>query len=119
MKEFDNVHVARTFEAFHDQDFIYLVNEPYFGGDFTKLAKRAHDKGVEMREAWWRDIFRQCLEGTSLPVASTSRPPRLGIPAPRGADALRHQGGEPDDPQRRRLQKPGGRAHRPRLDLAS
>ncbi|CAK9097022.1 unnamed protein product [Durusdinium trenchii] len=63
MKEFDNVHVARTFEAFHDQDFVYLVNEPYFGGDFTKLAKRAYDKGVEMRESWWRDIFRQCLEG--------------------------------------------------------
>eukprot|EP00434_Breviolum_minutum_P039670 symbB.v1.2.035236.t1/scaffold4686.1/size36420/2 len=63
MREFDNEHVARTFEAFHDQDFVYLVNEPYFGGDFTKLAKRAYDKGVELRESWWRAIFRQCLEG--------------------------------------------------------
>lgn len=63
MKEFDNEHVARTFEAFHDQDFVYLVNEPYFGGDFTKLAKRAYDKGVEMREGWWQAIFRQCLAG--------------------------------------------------------
>ncbi|CAE7874519.1 CPK4 [Symbiodinium necroappetens] len=63
MREFDNVHVARTYEAFHDQDFFYLVNEPYFGGDLTKLAKRAYDKGIEMRESWWREIFRQCLQG--------------------------------------------------------
>ena len=22
------------------------------------------DKGIEMRESWWREIFRQCLQGT-------------------------------------------------------
>jgi len=40
-----------------------LVNEPYFGGDLTKLRKRAHDNGILMTEAWWRDIFSQCLKG--------------------------------------------------------
>eukprot|EP00930_Biecheleria_cincta_P099147 TRINITY_DN90792_c0_g1_i1.p1 TRINITY_DN90792_c0_g1~~TRINITY_DN90792_c0_g1_i1.p1 ORF type:complete len:664 (-),score=129.07 TRINITY_DN90792_c0_g1_i1:210-2180(-) len=63
MKEFQSKFVARTYEAFQDQDFYYLVNEPYFGGDFTKLAKKAHDSDVAMTEAWWRGIFRQCLQG--------------------------------------------------------
>lgn len=58
-------HVARTYETFQDQDFYYLaawsesgipppqshelpisclqVNEPYFGGDWTKLACKTFD----------------------------------------------------------------------------
>ena len=58
------------------------VNEPYFGGDWTKLAHKvrsfclfsfvalgfpvrneAHAQGVHMSEQWWRDLFRQCLSG--------------------------------------------------------
>ncbi|CAE7566892.1 BRI1, partial [Symbiodinium sp. CCMP2592] len=34
----------------------------YFGGDLTKLAKRAYDKSIEMRESWWRELL-QCLQG--------------------------------------------------------
>ncbi len=50
-------------EVFQDSEFFYLVNEPYFGGDLTKIAKRAHDQGLCMSESWWRLIFQQCLEG--------------------------------------------------------
>ncbi|CAJ1399659.1 unnamed protein product [Effrenium voratum] len=63
MKDFDNEYVARTYETFQDQDFYYLVNEPYFGGDWTKLACKAYDRSVHMNEDWWRQLFRQCLEG--------------------------------------------------------
>lgn len=63
MKEFDNEHVARTYETFQDQDFYYLVNEPYFGGDWTKLACKAYESGVHMSEDWWRELYVQCLHG--------------------------------------------------------
>lgn len=63
MKTLANEHIARTYEVFQDNSFYYLVNEPYFGGDLTKLAKKAHEQGLPMSEDWWRPIFRQCLEG--------------------------------------------------------
>ncbi|CAK9026249.1 Probable serine/threonine-protein kinase MARK-A, partial [Durusdinium trenchii] len=63
MKEFDNEHVARTYETFQDQDFYYLVNEPYFGGDWTKLACKAYESNVHMTEDWWRHLYYQCVEG--------------------------------------------------------
>lgn len=63
MKEFSNPHVAQTYEAFQDNQYYYLVNQPYFGGDLTKLAKRANDEGVRMSEGWLRGIFVQCLDG--------------------------------------------------------
>lgn len=50
-------------QVFQDSEFFYLVNEPYFGGDLTKIAKRAHDQGLCMSESWWRLLFQQCLEG--------------------------------------------------------
>lgn len=63
MKSFDSEYIAKTYEVFQDDHYYYLVNEPYFGGDLTKLHKRAHDSGIRMTEAWWRDIFSQCLKG--------------------------------------------------------
>ncbi|CAE8599769.1 unnamed protein product [Polarella glacialis] len=63
MKKLKNEHVPQTYDVFQDSSFYYLVNEPYFGGDFTKLATRAHDQGISMSEAWWRHLFWQCLDG--------------------------------------------------------
>lgn len=63
MVSLSNKHVAKTYEVFQDQTHYYLVNEPYFGGDLTKLAKNAYDAKVRMGEVWWRTIFKQCLEG--------------------------------------------------------
>mmetsp|Transcript_178621 Transcript_178621/g.572587 ORF Transcript_178621/g.572587 Transcript_178621/m.572587 type:complete len:1077 (-) Transcript_178621:21-3251(-) len=65
MIDLDNPYIAKTFEVFQDPQFYYLVNEPYFGGDLTKLGQKAHEQGVRMSEAWWRPIFRQCLDGLS------------------------------------------------------
>jgi len=63
MKEMKSPAVAKTYEVFQDRAFYYLVCEPYYGGDFAKLARHAHEAGVEMREGWWRELFRQCLSG--------------------------------------------------------
>ncbi|CAK9023464.1 unnamed protein product [Durusdinium trenchii] len=63
MSSLDNPHIAKTYEVFQDKSFYYLVNEPYFGGDLTKLGKNAYQSKVRISENWWRGIFRQCLEG--------------------------------------------------------
>lgn len=63
MVSLDNDHIAKTYDVFQDNQYYYLVNEPYFGGDFTKLGNNAFDEGVKMSEGWWRPIFKQCLEG--------------------------------------------------------
>lgn len=65
MKIFTHDNVAKTYEVFQDRKYYYLVSQPYFGGDLTKLGKKAVDKGVKMREGWWRNLFRQCLDGLS------------------------------------------------------
>lgn len=63
MNLFRSEFVAKTYETFQDLDFYYLVNEPYFGGDWTKLAHKAHAQGIDMSEQWWRGLFRQCVSG--------------------------------------------------------
>lgn len=63
MKNLASEYIAQTYHVFQDRDFFYLINEPYFGGDLTKLARRAVDQNVRMSEGWWRSIFKQCLSG--------------------------------------------------------
>jgi serine/threonine protein kinase len=53
--------LAQTFELFQDAKFYYMVNEPYYGGDFQTLRPRAEAQGVSLTEDWWRKVFRQCL----------------------------------------------------------
>jgi len=55
--------VAQVFELFMDQQFYYMVGEPYYGGDLMTLTERAVAQRVPMTESWWRDIFLQCCEG--------------------------------------------------------
>eukprot|EP00929_Paragymnodinium_shiwhaense_P112625 TRINITY_DN80892_c0_g1_i1.p1 TRINITY_DN80892_c0_g1~~TRINITY_DN80892_c0_g1_i1.p1 ORF type:complete len:821 (-),score=147.59 TRINITY_DN80892_c0_g1_i1:80-2542(-) len=63
MRELSNSHLARTFELFQDPNYLYFVNEPYFGGDLTTLQARAQSQGIRTTEAWWRGVFRQCFQG--------------------------------------------------------
>mmetsp|Transcript_41818 Transcript_41818/g.115237 ORF Transcript_41818/g.115237 Transcript_41818/m.115237 type:complete len:686 (-) Transcript_41818:130-2187(-) len=58
-----NTRIAKIFDIFQDFGNVYLVNEPYFGGDFTYLRERASQKGVAMTETWWKGIFRQLFSG--------------------------------------------------------
>lgn len=57
-------NIARTFEMFQDQNFVYMVNEVYHGGDFTRLEETAVSTLGQsvLTEDWWRHIFRQCFE---------------------------------------------------------
>merc|ERR1719240_154396 len=63
MHQLNNEHIARTFDIFQDSSFYYLVNEPYLGTDFTRISLKARENSVNMTEAWWRNLFRQCFKG--------------------------------------------------------
>jgi len=63
MQEVTSPHVARTFDVFQDRSFFYLVNEPYFGGDLTRLVRNAMEHNVKPTENWWKSIFVQALSG--------------------------------------------------------
>jgi len=54
--------LAKTVEVFQDNEFFYMVNEPYYGGDFKGLVQRAFENGVVISEDWYRTIFKQCLQ---------------------------------------------------------
>uniref|UniRef100_A0A6T8ZWM8 Protein kinase domain-containing protein n=1 Tax=Noctiluca scintillans TaxID=2966 RepID=A0A6T8ZWM8_NOCSC len=65
MQHHSNEHMAKTFDIFQDTSYYYLINEPYFGGDFTKLTEKAKATGVTLSENWWRNLFKQCFDGLS------------------------------------------------------
>merc|ERR1719502_2087360 len=43
-----------------------MVGDVYHGGDFTTLKQRAMGQDVDIDEEWWRDVFRQGLEGLAF-----------------------------------------------------
>lgn len=59
----NNTRIAKVFEMFQDSESFYVVNEPYHGGDFDSLLKKARQNNVVMTEDWWRGLFGQCLDG--------------------------------------------------------
>lgn len=63
MKSFNSPYVARTYEIFTDCSRVYIVSEPYGGGDLRELATNARKAGVVMNESWFCGIFKQVLKG--------------------------------------------------------
>lgn len=63
MRSLDSPLVARTFEIFEDMTHVYLVNEPYFGGNLTTLVAKATDAGVQVTEAWFQHALVQTVHG--------------------------------------------------------
>eukprot|EP00928_Gymnodinium_smaydae_P043224 TRINITY_DN29009_c0_g1_i2.p1 TRINITY_DN29009_c0_g1~~TRINITY_DN29009_c0_g1_i2.p1 ORF type:complete len:743 (+),score=185.27 TRINITY_DN29009_c0_g1_i2:163-2229(+) len=63
LKSLDHPKIARTYDIFQDQGNIYVVSEPYHGGDLTTLVATAHQNGVAVTEAWLARIFKQVCDG--------------------------------------------------------
>lgn len=57
--------IARVFEIFQDRANIYVVQEPYFGGDLTSAVRNAAAAGVQMSERWLAQVFHQILSGVA------------------------------------------------------
>jgi serine/threonine protein kinase len=57
--------IAEAFQIFQDSSFFYIELALYRGGDFTSLRHNAVESGACCNEAWWKNIFRQTLQGLS------------------------------------------------------
>ena len=42
-----------------DHAYIYVVSEPYFGGDLMTCAQKASENGVALNQHWLAGILRQ------------------------------------------------------------
>jgi len=58
--------IAHVFEIFQDETNIYIVQEPYFGGDLTTAVRKAVDSGVIVNEAWLSHVMLQVLKGVAF-----------------------------------------------------
>jgi len=63
LHKLDSPFIARVIELFQDDEFCYMVGEPYLGGDFCTLLPQAEEQKVAMVEDWWRTLMRQCFQG--------------------------------------------------------
>jgi len=63
LRGLESGQLERLFDFFQDNDYYYVVAESPSGGDMTLLRNRARELNIAMSEKWWRDIFRQLLEG--------------------------------------------------------
>lgn len=65
LQELDHPQIARVLDMFQDATNIYVISEPYFGGDLTDLFINARENGVTPTYTWTFQIFKQILEGVS------------------------------------------------------
>lgn len=68
LKSLDHPSIARICEAFEDDTHVYVVSEPYFGGDLTKMMTTAREKlGVEsVTYRWVGLVLKQVLEAVAF-----------------------------------------------------
>jgi len=63
LKKLDHPHVARICEVFEDLSNIYVVSEPYTGGDLVTVTQTAEEHGIQLTHTWLGQIFLQCFGG--------------------------------------------------------
>lgn len=66
LMELKHPKIARVFEIFQDWENVYIVQEPYFGGDLTTAVTKAHDAGVRVDERWLAGVSHQVLSGVEF-----------------------------------------------------
>lgn len=63
LTDLDHPKVARTYELFEDRRYVYVINEPYFGGDLSTCQEKAQENGVQITEGWLAKILKQACDG--------------------------------------------------------
>eukprot|EP00747_Dinoflagellata_sp_TGD_P208967 gnl/TRDRNA2_/TRDRNA2_82401_c0_seq2.p1 gnl/TRDRNA2_/TRDRNA2_82401_c0~~gnl/TRDRNA2_/TRDRNA2_82401_c0_seq2.p1 ORF type:complete len:704 (+),score=134.79 gnl/TRDRNA2_/TRDRNA2_82401_c0_seq2:211-2322(+) len=63
LKSLDHPRIQRLFDIFEDRSNVYVVSEPYLGGDLTDLVEKAMDNGVYVTAGWLTKIMYQVLLG--------------------------------------------------------
>lgn len=65
LKSLDHPKIQRLYDIFEDRSNVYIVAEPYSGGDFTNLVENAMDARVHVGPSWLAKVFHQVLEGVA------------------------------------------------------
>jgi calcium-dependent protein kinase len=63
LKRLDHPNMARICEVFEDMSNIYVISEPYSGGDLVTVTQKAQENGVQLTHQWLGLIFLQVVEG--------------------------------------------------------
>uniref|UniRef100_A0A7S1AMS1 Calmodulin n=1 Tax=Noctiluca scintillans TaxID=2966 RepID=A0A7S1AMS1_NOCSC len=58
--------IARVFDVFQDGANVYMVQEPYYGGDLTTALDHARAAWVHITERWLAGVFKQVLLGVEF-----------------------------------------------------
>merc|ERR1719343_1218181 len=58
--------IARVFDIFQDLANIYVVQEPYFGGDLTDAVRKAAEAGIFVNELWLAGVMKQVVDGVDF-----------------------------------------------------
>lgn len=66
LSRLDHPRIARTYEIFQDRANIYVVSEPYFGGDLSGIVQKACQAGVAINGSWFAGIWKQACEGVAF-----------------------------------------------------
>jgi len=63
MKKAQHPNLAVCHEIFQDARHLYMVSDPYMGGDLESLQQKAREHEVELTEEWYKWIFHQAFTG--------------------------------------------------------
>eukprot|EP00928_Gymnodinium_smaydae_P078617 TRINITY_DN62730_c0_g1_i1.p1 TRINITY_DN62730_c0_g1~~TRINITY_DN62730_c0_g1_i1.p1 ORF type:complete len:764 (+),score=182.02 TRINITY_DN62730_c0_g1_i1:90-2294(+) len=66
MMKLKHPRIAHYFDIFQDAANIYVVQEPYFGGDLTTAVWKATEAGVRVDERWQAGVMQQVLAGIAF-----------------------------------------------------
>lgn len=58
--------IAGVHALFQDDDFYYMACNLHRGGDLNTITERAAKQEVAMTKDWWRNIWKQCIEGLAF-----------------------------------------------------
>jgi len=65
LKSLDHPRIQRVYDIFEDRSNVYVVAEPYRGGDLRELIDNAMEAGVSVTSSWLAHVVLQVLQGVA------------------------------------------------------
>jgi len=63
LKSLKHPRIEHIYDIFRTREHVYIVKEPYYGGDLRDAVFRASNADVKVGERWLSGVFHQVLEG--------------------------------------------------------
>jgi len=65
LRSLDHPRIQRLYDIFEDRSNVYVVSEPYLGGDLRTLTENALDAGVSVTSTWLAKVLYQAFQGVA------------------------------------------------------